>query len=143
LFNIIPEIGKFLDTGYTEEEMKMVNETKKILGDDSIRVTATTARVPVFISHSEAVNIEFEKEITPEGAREALQNAPGVEVIDNPVNHEYPLAINAAGKDHVYVGRIRKDVSVEHGLDVWIVADNLRKGAALNAVQIAEEVIKI
>jgi aspartate-semialdehyde dehydrogenase len=142
LFNIIPEIGKFLDTGYTEEEMKMVNETKKILGDDSIKITATTARVPVFISHSEAVNIEFEKEIKPEEAREALQNAPGVEVIDNPANHEYPLAINAAGKDPVYVGRIRKDVSIEHGLDVWIVADNLRKGAALNAIQIAEEVIK-
>lgn len=142
LFNIIPEIGKFLDNGYTEEEMKMVNETKKILGDDSIRVTATTTRVPVFIAHSEAVNIEFEKEITPQQAREILQNAPGVEVIDNPVNHEYPLALNAAGKDPVYVGRIRKDVSVEHGLDIWIVADNLRKGAALNAVQIAEELVK-
>lgn len=142
LFNVIPEIGKFMDTGYTEEEMKMVNETKKIMGDDSIRVSATTVRVPVFISHSEAVNIEFEKEITPQKAREVLQNAPGVEVIDNPANHEYPLAINAAGKDPTYVGRIRKDVSVEHGLDVWIVADNLRKGAALNAVQIAEELIK-
>jgi len=142
LFNVLPEIGKFLDTGYTEEEMKMVNETKKIMGDDSIRVTATTVRVPVFISHSEAVNIEFEKEITPQQAREILQHAPGVEVIDNPGNHEYPLALNAAGKDSTYVGRIRKDVSVEHGLDLWIVADNLRKGAALNAVQIAEKLIK-
>ncbi|MEW6095002.1 MAG: aspartate-semialdehyde dehydrogenase [bacterium] len=142
LFNVLPEIGKFLDTGYTEEEMKMVNETKKIMGDNSIRVTATTARVPVFISHSEAVNIEFEREISPHEARESLQKAPGVEVIDNPANHEYPLAIHAAGKDKVYVGRIRKDVSVEHGLDLWIVADNLRKGAALNAVQIAEELIK-
>jgi len=142
LFNVIPEIGKFLDTGYSEEEMKMVNETKKIMGDETIRVTATTTRVPVFISHSEAVNVEFEKEITPQQAREVLRKAAGVEVIDNPTNHEYPLAINAAGKDPVYVGRIRKDVSVEHALDLWIVADNLRKGAALNAVQIAEELIK-
>ncbi len=94
LFNVIPEIDKFLDTGYTDEEMKMVNETKKIMGDDSIRITATTVRVPVFISHSEVVNIEFEKEISPQKAREVLQNAPGVEVIDNPANHEYPLAIN-------------------------------------------------
>ncbi|MEW6606125.1 MAG: aspartate-semialdehyde dehydrogenase [bacterium] len=142
LFNVIPEIGKFLDTGYTEEEMKMVNETRKIMGDERIRVTATTARVPVFISHSEAVNVEFEKEITPEQAREVLRHSPGVEVIDNPANHEYPLVINAAHKDPVYVGRIRKDTSVEHGLDLWIVADNIRKGAALNAVQIAEELIK-
>jgi len=142
LFNVIPEIGKFLETGYSEEEMKMVNETRKIMGDETIKVTATTTRVPVFISHSEAVNVEFEKEITPQQAREVLRKAPGVEVIDNPVNHEYPLALHCAGKDPVYVGRIRKDISVEHGLDLWIVADNLRKGAALNAVQIAEELIK-
>lgn len=142
LFNVIPEIGKFLDTGYTEEEMKMINETKKIMGNDSIMVTATTVRVPVVLSHSESVNIEFEKEISPQEARDVLQNAPGVEVIDNPATHEYPLAINAAGKDPVYVGRIRKDISIDHGLDLWIVADNLRKGAALNAVQIGEELIK-
>ncbi|MEW6621431.1 MAG: aspartate-semialdehyde dehydrogenase [bacterium] len=141
LFNVIPHIGKFLENGYTEEEMKMVNETKKIMGDETIRVSATTVRVPVFFSHSEAVNVEFEKEITPQQAREILQKAKGVEVINNPVNNEYPLAINAAHKDPVYVGRIRKDTSVEHGLDLWIVADNIRKGAALNAVQIAEELI--
>ncbi|MDI6736766.1 MAG: aspartate-semialdehyde dehydrogenase [bacterium] len=142
LFNVIPEIGKFLDTGYSEEEMKMVNETKKIMGDDSIRVAATTARVPVLRAHSEAVNVEFEREITPQQAREILQKTPGVVVIDNPANHEYPLAINASRTDPVYVGRIRKDTSVEHGLDLWIVSDNLLKGAALNAVQIAEELIK-
>lgn len=142
LFNVIPEIGKFLDTGYTEEEMKMVNETRKIMGDETIRVSATTTRVPVFISHSEAVNVEFEKEISPHQAKEILQKAPGIEVIDNPAHHEYPLALNSAGKDPVYVGRIRQDASVEHGLDLWIVADNLRKGAALNAVQIAEEMIR-
>lgn len=139
LFNVIPEIGKFLDTGYSEEEMKMVNETKKIMGDDSIKVAATTARVPVLRAHSEAVNVEFEREITPEKARELLRKAPGVLVIDNPANHEYPLAGDAAYTDPVYVGRIRKDTSVEHGLDLWIVADNLLKGAALNAVQIAEK----
>ncbi|MBU0649572.1 aspartate-semialdehyde dehydrogenase, partial [Patescibacteria group bacterium] len=141
LFNVIPAIGNFLDTGYSEEEMKMVNETKKIMGDDSIRVAATTVRVPVLRAHSEAVNVEFEREITPEQAKEILRKAPGVVVIDNPANHEYPLAINASYTDPVYVGRIRKDTSVEYGLDLWIVADNLLKGAALNAVQIAEELI--
>ena len=142
LFNVIPEIGKFLDSGSSEEEMKMVNETKKIMGDDSIRVAATTVRVPVLRAHSEAVNVEFEREITPQQAREILQKAPGVVVIDNPANHEYPLAINASNTDPVYVGRIRRDISVKHGLDLWIVSDNLLKGAALNAVQIAEELIK-
>ena len=140
-FNCIPHIDSFLESGYTKEEIKMVNETKKIMGDDSIEVTATTVRVPVFHSHSESVNVEFEKEITPDKAREILRKAPGVVVVDNPSEKEYPLAINAAGKDPSFVGRIRKDDTVKHGLNMWIVSDNLRKGAALNAIQIAELLI--
>ncbi|MFH0925936.1 MAG: aspartate-semialdehyde dehydrogenase [bacterium] len=140
-FNCLPQIDVFLENGYTKEEMKMVNETKKIMGDNSIRVSATTVRVPVFISHSESVNIETEQKITANEARKLLSNAPGVEVIDNPNQSEYPLAINAAGKDEVFVGRIREDLSIAHGLNMWIVADNLRKGAALNAVQIAEHLV--
>ena len=140
-FNCIPHIDSFLENGYTKEEIKMVNETKKIMGDDSIAVTATTVRVPVFHSHSESVNVEFEREISPEKAREILKKAPGVVVVDNPSEKEYPLAINAAGKDPSFVGRIRKDDTVKHGLNMWIVSDNLRKGAALNAIQIAELLI--
>jgi len=141
-FNCLPHIDSFLDNGYTKEEMKMVNETKKIMEDYSIKVTATTVRVPVFYGHSESVNIEFEKDITPEEAREILKNAPGVKVIDDPSKNLYPLAIDAAGKDETFVGRIRRDDTVPHGLNMWIVADNIRKGAALNAVQIAEVLIK-
>ena len=141
-FNCIPHIDSFLENGYTKEEIKMVNETKKIMGDYSIAVTATTVRVPVFHSHSESVNVEFEKEISPEKARELLSKADGVEVVDNPSEKVYPLAINAAGKDPSYVGRIRKDDTVKFGLNMWIVSDNLRKGAALNAVQIAERLVK-
>jgi aspartate-semialdehyde dehydrogenase len=137
-FNCLPHIDVFLDNGYTKEEMKMVNETRKILEDDSILVTATTVRVPVFYSHSESVNVEFENELTPDQAREILSKAPGVIVADDPKKNIYPLAINAAGKDETFVGRIRKDESVPHGLNMWVVADNIRKGAALNAVQIAE-----
>ena len=140
-FNCLPHIDSFLDNGYTKEEMKMVNETKKILEDDSIAVTATTVRVPVFYGHSESVNIEFEKEMTPDEARKILKKAPGVKVVDDPSKNLYPLAINAAGKDDTFVGRIRKDESIVHGLNMWIVADNIRKGAALNAVQIAEVLI--
>ncbi len=142
-FNVLPHIDKFLDNGYTKEEMKMVNETKKILGDDSIRVTATTVRVPVFRGHSESVNVETEKKLTANEARALLASAPGVIVYDAPEKNIYPIPINVAGKDEVYVGRIREDESIECGLNMWIVSDNLRKGAALNAVQIAEELIKI
>jgi aspartate-semialdehyde dehydrogenase len=141
-FNCLPQIDSFIENGYTKEEMKMVNETKKILEDDSIAVTATTVRVPVFYGHSESVNVEFEKTITPDEAREILRKAPGVIVVDDPSNKLYPLAIHAAGKDDTFVGRIRTDESIAHGLNMWIVADNIRKGAALNAVQIAEVLIK-
>ncbi|MFH2011977.1 MAG: aspartate-semialdehyde dehydrogenase [Pseudomonadota bacterium] len=141
-FNCLPHIDVFLENGYTKEEMKMVNETRKILEDDSIRVTATTVRVPVFYSHSESVNIETEKKITADEVRRLLSQAPGVTVIDDPASSKYPLAINAAGKDDTFVGRIREDESTEKGINLWIVSDNLRKGAALNAVQIAEILVK-
>lgn len=142
-FNVLPHIDKFLENSYTKEEMKMVNETKKIMGDYSIRVTATTVRVPVFRGHSESINIETEKKITPQEVREILSRAPGVIVLDDIEKNIYPLPIETAGKDEVYVGRIRTDESVENGINMWVVSDNLRKGAALNAVQIAEELIKI
>ena len=141
-FNCLPHIDVFLENGYTKEEMKMVNETKKIMEDDSIRVTATTVRVPVFYGHSEAVNIETEKKLTADEVREILSEAPGVVVMDNPKKSEYPLAIYAAGKDETFVGRIREDESIPNGINMWIVSDNIRKGAALNAVQIAEILIQ-
>lgn len=141
-FNCLPHIDVFLDNAYTKEEMKMVNETIKIMEDNTIRVTATTVRVPVFRCHSEAVNIETEKKITPNEARAVLSTADGVIVFDEPKKNVYPLAIDVAGKDAVYVGRIREDESIANGINMWIVGDNLRKGAALNAVQIAEELIK-
>lgn len=141
-FNVIPQIDVFLENRYTKEEMKMVNETRKIMEDDSIRVTATCVRVPVVVSHAEAVNIETEKRLTPEEAIEILKKAPGVEVIDDISQERYPLPIDAAGKDASFVGRIRQDESVKNGLNLWIVSDNLRKGAALNAIQIAELLIK-
>ncbi len=140
--NCIPHIDVFLENGYTKEEMKMINETHKILGDDTIKVTATTVRVPVFDSHSESINIEFEKPIDVDEVRETLANFPGIIVQDDPANNVYPLARNAAGTNEVYVGRIRRDFSVENGINLWVVADNIRKGAATNAVQIAEELIK-
>ena len=141
-FNALPQIDVFLENGYTKEEMKMVNETRKIMGDDSIRVTATTVRVPVLYGHSETVNIETEKKISPAEVRELLRTAPGVTVTDNPAACEYPLAIDAAGKDDVFVGRIREDESTANGINMWIVSDNIRKGAALNAIQIAELLIR-
>ena len=141
-FNCLPHIDVFLPNGYTKEEMKMVNETKKILGDDSIRVTATTVRVPVFYGHSEAVNIETERKLTPDEARQLLAVAPGVKVVDNPAKNEYPMPLDAAGQDLTLVGRIREDFSIENGLNFWVVADNLRKWAATNAVQIAEILIR-
>ena len=142
-FNVLPHIDKFLENGYTKEEMKMVNETQKIMGDSSIRVTATTVRVPVFRGHSESVNVETEKKITAHETRELLSKAPGVVVMDNPEKNEYPLPIYASGRDEVFVGRIRADESIENGINLWVVSDNLRKGAALNAVQIAEELIRM
>ena len=140
-FNCIPQIDSFLENGYTKEEEKMVNETKKIMEDDSIKVCATTVRVPVFFSHGESVNLEFARPISPDRAREILARAPGVEVVDDPAHGLYPMAITAAGKDASFVGRIRADRTVEHGLNMWIVSDNIRKGAALNTVQIAEKLI--
>ncbi len=141
-FNLIPQIDVFLDSGYTKEEMKMVQETKKIMGDASIKVTATCVRVPVFISHSECVNIETEKKLSADQARALLAKAPGVCVMDDPKKGIYPMPIHAAGKYETFVGRIREDDTVPHGLNLWVVSDNLLKGAALNAVQIAEELVK-
>jgi len=136
--NLIPQIDVFQDNGYTKEEMKMVLETCKIMGDDTIRVTATTVRVPVMGGHSESVNIELKKDFKENDVREILSNMPGVVVIDNPAQHAYPMPLDAAGKDEVFVGRIRRDYSQPNTLNCWIVADNLRKGAATNAVQIAK-----
>jgi aspartate-semialdehyde dehydrogenase len=137
-FNLLPHIDSFLEDGSTKEEQKLADETKKILGDDTIAVSATCVRVPVYNAHSEAVNIEFEEDLPPERARALLATAPGVEVQDDPLNLKYPMPIQASGRDAVFVGRIRRDPTVSFGLNMWIVADNLRKGAALNAVQIAE-----
>ncbi|MHB8068653.1 MAG: aspartate-semialdehyde dehydrogenase [Desulfobaccales bacterium] len=141
-FNCLPHIDVFQDNGYTKEEMKMVLETQKIMGDESIRVTATTVRVPVFYAHSEAVNIETEKKLTPDEARKILSKAPGVKVVDDPAKNKYPMPLDAAGQDLTLVGRIREDFSITNGLNLWVVADNLRKGAATNAVQIAEILVK-
>ena len=140
--NCLPHIDVFLDNGYTKEEMKMINETHKILGDDSIRVTATTVRVPVRCCHSESINLEFEKPCDVDEAREILRKMPGVIVLDDPKNAVYPLARDAENKDEVFVGRIRRDFSVDSGLNLWVVADNIRKGAATNAVQIAEKLLE-
>jgi len=142
-FNCLPQIDKFMDDGYTKEEIKMVNETKKIMGDDSIKVTATTVRVPVFRGHSEALNIETQKKLTANDVRALLSKAPGVIVYDVPDKNVYPLPTLCAGKDEVYAGRIREDDTIENGINMWIAADNLRKGAATNAVQIAETLIKM
>jgi len=141
-FNCLPHIDVFLDNGYTREEMKMVNETRKIFEDDSIAITATTVRVPVVRGHSEAINVETRKPITVERVRELLSKAPGVAVVDDPGRNEYPMPIYAEHRDLTYVGRIRKDESVENGINLWVVSDNLRKGAALNAVQIAEILVE-
>ncbi len=140
--NCLPHIDVFMDNGYTKEEMKMINETHKILGDDDIKVTATTVRVPVFDSHSESINIELEKPFEIEDVMELFRNAPGVVLQDDVENNVYPLALDAAGTDEVYIGRIRRDFSVENGLNIWVVADNIRKGAATNAIQIAEKLLE-
>ncbi len=142
-FNCLPHIDEFLESGYTKEEMKMVNETKRILGDDSIGITATAVRVPVFMCHSESVNIETKSSISANEVRALLSSCAGVTVFDAPERDVYPMAIDASGRDDIYVGRIREDDSVDNGINMWIVADNLRKGAALNAVQIAEHLIDL
>lgn len=141
-FECLPHIDIFLENDYTKEEMKMVKETNKIMEDDSIKVTATCVRVPVFYSHSESINIETEDKITAKEARAILSQAEGVEVLDNPHELIYPLAVNATGEDVVFVGRIREDETIDNGLNMWVVSDNVRKGAALNAVQITESLIE-
>jgi aspartate-semialdehyde dehydrogenase len=138
LFDCLPHIGGFCESGYTVEEEKLINETRKIFGEPDLRVTATTVRVPVMVGHSESVNVELERGLSAREARRLLEQAPGVRVVDDPASRTYPLARCAEGTDAVYVGRIREDRSVPHGLNLWVVSDNLRKGAALNAVQIAE-----
>lgn len=141
-FNCLPHIDVFLENGYTKEEMKMVYETKKIFEDPTIAITATTVRVPVIYGHSESVNIETEKKITASEVRRILSQASGVTVVDDVKGNKYPLPIEAAGKDDTFVGRIREDESIENGINMWIVSDNVRKGAALNAIQIAEILIR-
>jgi len=141
-FNCIPHIDVFMEDGYTKEEWKMIHETRKILGEPSLAITATTVRVPVFFSHSESVNVETEKKLTAAEVKSLLRQAPGIIVADAPENNLYPMALDATGKDATYVGRIREDQSIQNGINLWVVADNLRKGAALNAVQIAEILIR-
>jgi len=141
-FNVLPEIDVFLDSGYTKEEWKMVEETRKIMHADNIAISATCARVPVFVGHSEAIHLEFSQPISPDEAQQILAQAPGIKILDDTTVSLYPQAWSAAGTDAVFVGRIRQDASHPNGLAMWVVADNLRKGAALNTVQIAEEMIK-
>ena len=140
-FNVFPHIDSFLDNGYTREEQKMIDESRKILHAPEIAISATCVRVPVYVSHSAAVHLEFERPISPKEARQALETMPGVTVLDDPANGIYPMPRPAAGQDEVFVGRIRQDASHPNGLVLWVVSDNLRKGAALNSLQIAEELI--
>jgi aspartate-semialdehyde dehydrogenase len=140
--NVLPHDWKAGDEGYSEEEWKMIRETRKIMGDDTIQVSPTTARVPVRIGHSEAINLEFDRPLGVEQARDALRRAPGVVLVDDPAKGEVPLPLNVTGRDEVFVGRVRRDPTVPHGLNLWVVADNLRKGAATNAVQIAEVLVQ-
>jgi aspartate-semialdehyde dehydrogenase len=141
-FNCIPQIDVFMEDGYTKEEWKMIQETRKILGEPKLPVTATTVRVPVFLSHSESVNVETRVKLSAAETKRILREAPGVIVVDEPENNVYPTPIDASGKDATYVGRIREDESIANGLNLWVVSDNLRKGAALNAVQIAEILVR-
>lgn len=141
-FNLIPHIDVFMEDGYTKEEIKMINETKKIMHRDDIKVTATTVRVPVYYGHSESINIEFENEIDIDEVKNILSQGPGIVVVDDPKSNGYPTPLMVEGKDEVYIGRIRRDFSVDNGINLWVVADNIRKGAATNAVQIAELLIK-
>ena len=140
--NCLPHIDIFLDNGYTKEEMKMIEETKKILHNSKLKITATTVRVPVLNSHSESINIEFKNDYNLEELKELLRNSPGIILEDDLDNNIYPLATNASGTDNVYIGRIRRDYSVKYGLNIWVVADNIRKGAASNAIQIMEKIIE-
>ncbi len=139
--NCLPHIDVFTESGYTKEEIKMIKETQKILHDNDIKVTATTVRVPVFYGHSESINVEFEKPFELAELKAALAAAPGIVVVDDPANNAYPMALDAENKDEVFVGRIRRDDTVVSGVNLWVVADNIRKGAATNAVQIAEKII--
>ncbi|MBR1693855.1 MAG: aspartate-semialdehyde dehydrogenase [Selenomonas sp.] len=141
-FNLLPQIDVFKENLYTKEEMKMIDETKKIMSDNDMRITATTIRVPVYRSHAESVNVEFADEVSVEAARKALEAFPGVEVVDNPDEQLYPQPLETSGKNDVAVGRLRKDYSIEHGLNLWVCGDQIRKGAALNALQIAEYMIE-
>lgn len=140
--NCLPHIDVFEENGYTKEEIKMINETRKILHEPDMKITATAVRVPVFNSHSESINVEFEKDFDMEELIQTLKNAPGIVIQNNSVENEYPLAVNATGHDEVFIGRIRRDESVKSGVNLWVVADNIRKGAASNAVQIADVIIK-
>lgn len=140
--NVIPQIDVFTDNGYTKEEMKMINETHKILGNNALRITATTVRVPLYVGHSESINVELEKPFEVADVKALMARSPGIVLRDDPENSVYPLASEAAGTDEVYVGRIRRDFSLENGLNMWVVADNVRKGAAANAIQIAEKIIE-
>jgi len=140
--NCIPHIDEFVDNGYTKEEMKMINETKKILHNPDLKITATTVRVPVTNSHSESINIEFEKNFDLDDVKNILKNSTGIILQDDIKNNIYPLATNANGNNNVFVGRIRRDFSIDNGLNLWVVADNIRKGAATNAVQIVEKIIE-
>ena len=141
--NCLPHIDVFTESGYTKEEIKMVNETRKILHRPDLRITATTVRVPVINSHSESINVEFENDFDLNELKELLKNSPGIILQDNPAENIYPLATNACGTDEVYVGRIRRDESVPYGINMWVVADNIRKGAASNAIQIVEKIIEM
>jgi aspartate-semialdehyde dehydrogenase len=140
-FNMVPQIDVFTDDGYSKEEMKIIRETRKIMGLPELRITATTVRVPVFNGHSEAVNIELEKPLSADDARELLRRSPGIIVVDDTLELAYPMPVDTAGRDEVFVGRIRPDSSVQNGLNMWVVADNIRKGAATNSIQIAEALI--
>lgn len=137
-FNVIPQIDEFDQDDYTKEEWKMVRETQKLFKDPDFKVSATTIRIPVMRCHSESINVETVSPLSPEECRELLQQAPGVEVVDDPAEQQYPMPLFCTGRDPVYVGRIRRDLTVENGLNLWVVGDQVRKGAALNAVQIAE-----
>ena len=141
-FNVLPHVEPFWDNGYTNEEMKMQNETRKIMSAPDLRVSATCVRVPVAVSHSEAVNVEFSEPISPDEVREILSSAPGIRLVDDPRANVYPMPIDADGEDDVFVGRVRSDLALDNGVAMWLSCDNLRKGAALNSLQIAEEMMK-
>ena len=141
--NLLPHCDVFEEDGYTKEENKLINETRKILNDNSIQITSTAVRVPIKVCHGESINVEFENEFELDQIFDILKNSPGLIIEDNPKKNKYPMPINCADKDEVYVGRIRRDFSIKNGINMWIVADNLRKGAATNTIQIAEKMIEM